>query len=195
LYHNKIDDAPKNSVKIQAQKRKDRREKRNLKRMKDTLVVQGFSTDQQITIELINVNKQTLKHLQDETQMVAFGLQESAIRAQLLQAQSMVECQCPKYDENKMFWQRVDALQKQHAESIQTLMNLTNEKKKPSEYDWNINLSEFLLQESPLKKRSYKDMINENDYNVVKVVDNSESENGTSLNCKVEKCQQQLQTV
>jgi hypothetical protein len=124
------DDAPKSCVKTQAQKRKERRQKRNLERMKDTSAIRGFSTDQQITIESINVNKQTLKHLQDETQMVAFGLQESAIRAQLSQVQSMAERQCPKYDENNMFWQRVDSLQKRHGESIQTLMNLTKEKKK-----------------------------------------------------------------
>jgi hypothetical protein len=66
-------------------------------------------------------------------------------------------------------------------------MNSTNEKKKPSEDDANVNLSEFLLQESPLKKRSYEDMIDENDYNIVEVLDNSESEISTSLNCKVEK--------
>ncbi len=197
MYCNKIDDAPKNCVKTQAQKRKDRREKRNLERMKDTSAIRGFSTDQRITIESINVNKQTLKHLQDETQMVAFGLQESAIRAQLSQAQSMAERQCPKYDENNMFWQRVDSLQKRHGESIQTLMNLTKEKKKPSEDDANVNLSEFLLQESPVKKRTYNDMIGDNEDNVVEVLDNSESENGTSLICKVEKLQQQkqLQTV
>jgi hypothetical protein len=197
LYHNTIDDAPKSCVKTQAQKRKERREKRNLERMKDTSAIRGFSTDQQITIELINVNKQTLKHLQDETQMVAFGLQESAIRAQLSQVQSMAERQCPKYDENNMFWQRVDSLQKRHGESIQTLMNLTKEKKKPSEDDANVNLSEFLLQESPVKKRSYNDMIDDNEVNVVEVLDNSEIENGTSLICKVEKLQQQkqLQTV
>jgi hypothetical protein len=95
LYYNKIDDAPKSSIWTQAQKRKDRREKRNLERMKGTSTVWGSSTDQQITIELINLNKQTLRHLQDKTQIMAFGLQESAIRVQLLQAQSMAECQCP----------------------------------------------------------------------------------------------------
>ena len=106
-------------MKTQAQKRKERREKKQLDRKNDTSSVHGFFMDQRITIESINVNKRTLKHLQNKIQMVALSLQETAIRAQLTHAQSMVERQCPKYKESNMFWQRADALQQFHAEAIQ----------------------------------------------------------------------------
>ena len=175
-------------VKTQAQKRKDRREKKKVERKLDASAVRGFSTDQRITIESINVNKQTLKHLQDETQMVALGLQETAIRAQLTHATSMAERQCPKYKDTNMFWQRADALQKRHADAIVAIMNLTtNIQKKDPKEDTDVNLSEFLLQESPTKKRTFKDMVGDEDCQVVEVLEFDENEGNTSISCKVEK--------
>ena len=175
-------------VRTQAQKRKDKREKKKLERKQDASSVRGFSTDQRITNESINVNKQILKHLQDETQIVALGLQETTIRAQLKHTQSMTERQCPKYKDTNMFWQRADALQKRHAEAIEALMNLTNNlQKKDAKEDTNVNLSEFLLQDSPTKKRTFKDMVGDEDCEVVEVLEFDENEGNTSLSCKVEK--------
>jgi hypothetical protein len=176
-------------VKTQAQKRKERRQKKTLERNKDTTGVRGFSTDQRITIESINVNKQTLKHLQNESQMVALGLQETAIRAQLTHAQTMAERQCPKYNRSNMFWKRADALQLRHKESIAAIMNATSNvgKKDPKE-DTDVNLSEFLLQESPQKKRSFKDMVGNKECKVVEDLEfEGDNDDGSSLSCKVEK--------
>jgi len=180
-------------MKSQAQKRKDSRKQKNEERKNDASAPRGFSTDQRITIESINVSKHTLKHMQSETEMVALGLQETAIRAQLTHAQSMAERQCPKYNASNMFWQRADALQKRHTQAIESLMNLTNDlKDKSTEVDSNVNLSEFLLQESPApKKRSFNDMIgNDNDDDnddVVEVIEFDNDDESNSLDCKIEK--------
>ena len=147
-------------MKTQKEKRKERREKKALERKNDSSAVRGFSTDQRITIESINVNKRTLQHLRTESQMVALGLQETAIRGQLTHAQSMAERQCPKYNKSNMFWKRADQLQQRHQETIDAIMQHTNAlQEAPQEEESKVDLSDFLLQESPKKKRSFEDMI------------------------------------
>ena len=181
-------------MKTQKEKRKERREKKALERKNDSSAVRGFSTDQRITIESINVNKRTLQHLRTESQMVALGLQETAIRGQLTHAQSMAERQCPKYNKSNMFWKRADQLQQRHQETIDAIMQHTNAlQEAPQEEESKVDLSDFLLQESPKKKRSFEDMItNKTDdaEDVVEVLDFTEDNtntNTTTLSAKVEK--------
>ena len=179
-------------MKTQKEKRKERREKKALERKNDSSAVRGFSTDQRITIESINVNKRTLQHLRTESQMVALGLQETAIRGQLTHAQSMAERQCPKYNKSNMFWKRADQLQQRHQETIDAIMQHTNAlQEAPQEEESKVDLSDFLLQESPKKKRSFEDMIaNKTDdaEDVVEVLDFTEDNTTTTtLSAKVEK--------
>lgn len=184
----RIDDAPRSSVKTQAEKRKQRREQKALERKNDKSAVRGFSTDQRITIESINVNKRTLQHLRTESQMVALGLQETAIRGQLTHAQSMAERQCPKYNKSNMFWKRADQLQERHQETIDAIMKHTAAlEANPKEEEMTVDLSDFLLQESPApKKRTYEDMKGSDDNEVVEILDFN-AETNTTLETKIEK--------
>jgi hypothetical protein len=175
-------------VKTQAEKRKERREQKALERKNDKSAVRGFSTDQRITIESINVNKRTLQHLRTESQMVALGLQETAIRGQLNHAQSMAERQCPKYNKNNMFWKRADQLQELHQETIDAIMKHTAAlEANPKEEEMKVDLSDFLLQESPApKKRMYEDMKGSDDNEVVEILDFN-VETNTTLATKIKK--------
>jgi hypothetical protein len=123
--------------------------------------------------------------------MVALGLQETAIRGQLNHAMAMAEKQCPKYKESNMFWKRADQLQERHQETIDAIMNHTKAVQESHQEEEKVDLSDFLLQESPAKKRSYDDMLEEDEDNAVEVLDFSEDNETpaqpTSLCAKVEK--------
>ena len=110
-------------------------------------------------------------------------------RGQLTYAQSMTESQCPKYKESNMFWKRADKLQKPHQETIDVIMKHTSAlQEAPQEEESKVDLSEFLLQDSPKKKRSFEDMVGNDNDDVVEVLEFSEdNDTTTSLSAKVQK--------
>ena len=154
------DDAPKSKVRSQAQMRQDKRRNKKFERSTDTDSQRGFSTDQRISIESMNINKKRLIHQQNETRLVGLSIQEAAIRSQIESAESRANSRCPKYNKNNVYWKRVDELLEEQDEVIKTIKQhsqaLIDNDVTQSNQSF---VSDFLNQESPGKKRNYNQMM------------------------------------
>ena len=100
-------------VSSRSQQRKDEREQKCTDAKNDTQNVRGFTTDQRIEIEGLNVRRQEMFDRQRESALVGFFIEEGAISRQIEQAERRAESRCPEYDPNNIFWQRVDSLLEQ----------------------------------------------------------------------------------
>lgn len=135
----------------------------------------------------MNINKKRLIHQQNETRLVGLSIQEAAIRSQIESAESRATQRCPKYNKNNMYWKRVDALLEEQNQVVQTIKEhsqalITNDVTQSTQSFTN-NVSEFLNQESPARKRNYEDVI-ENDIDPI-AFDLSDNED-VGLNVKKE---------
>ena len=144
-------------------RKKQRKEKSDAKQVDaahDTSAVRGFSTDQRIDIEKLNVQQSMMKDKRDETAIVALSIEESALARMLAMAEKRAEVRCPMYDENNIHWQRVDSLIEDHScvmERIKSFNKMPTEDTSKS----NVTVSDFLKEASPTKiskKRSIVDI-------------------------------------
>ena len=92
-----IDDGDKSQVKSQAQKSKALKKERDNDRANNTQNHRGFTTDQHISIESMNINKKRLIHQQNETCLVGLSMQALAIQSQIESAENRAVMHCPKY--------------------------------------------------------------------------------------------------
>ena len=76
----------------------------------DVTAARGFSTEQRIDIENLNVKKQSLYDRQRESRIVGFSIEEAALSRQVEAAERRATLRCPEYDPINIHWQRVDAL-------------------------------------------------------------------------------------
>ena len=128
--------------------------------MHDNKNNRGFSTDQRISIESMNINKKRLVHQQNETRLVGLSIQASAIQSQIESAETRANQRCPKYHKSNVYWKRVDALLEEQNEVIETIKEhsralITNDVTE----SFKTEVSEFLNQESPSIKRHYSDLV------------------------------------
>ena len=70
----------------------------------DTHVLRGFSTEQRLDIESLNIKKQLLFDRKQEQKIVAFSVEESALARQIEQAQRRSITRCLDYDSNNIHW-------------------------------------------------------------------------------------------
>jgi len=154
-------------------KRKERRERKKAERSSDVLSIRGYSTDQRISIESMNVNIRRLEHQKKETKMVGLSIQEAAIGRQITSAENRASLRCPIYDPNNLYWRRVDALIQQQTECV-VMMNRYNndmliEGDKNGVETNEPKVSAFLNQPSPVKntKRSFDDLVGGEDGNII----------------------------
>ena len=94
----------------QQMKRRQRRAAKANARESDVVSVQGYSTDQRISIESMNVNICRLEHQKKESKLVGLSIQESANRGEILGAENRAALRCPEYNQKNIYWQRVDLL-------------------------------------------------------------------------------------
>jgi hypothetical protein len=161
--HNK-DDAPKSKVRSQAQMRQDKRKQKKIERSNDTQSHRGFSTDQRISIESMNINKKRLIHQQNETRLVGLSIQEAAIRSQIESAESRANSRCPKYNKNNVYWKRVDELLEEQDQVIKTIKEHSQALIDTDVTQSNqLFVSDFINQDSPAKKHNYHQMIGNNE--------------------------------
>lgn len=140
-------------MKTQAAQRAAKRQKKTDERSNDTTGDRGFSTDQRISIESMNINKKRLEHQQHETRLVGLSIQGSAIRSQIESAEKRAELRCPTYDENNKFWKRVDELLEQQSDVVRSIREYSDSLISPAATKTaNPQVSEFLNQPSPIKK-------------------------------------------
>ena len=74
-----LDDADKATFMSRSQRRKATIKKKAEEREKDRSTVRGFSTDQRINIQALNINKKRLEHQRNQTFLVGLSIQESAM--------------------------------------------------------------------------------------------------------------------
>ena len=171
--YNYTDDAPKSQVNSQAQKNVAKRNAKANDRANDTQGDRGFSTDQRISIESMNINKKRLIHQQNETRLVGLSIQEAAIRNQIESAESRASQRCPKYNKNNVYWKRVDNLLEEQNDVVEQIKEhsralITNDVTD----SFKPEVSEFLNQNSPTKKRKETDIFDgENEPLVSDIVD------------------------
>ena len=154
--------------------KKDLQEKKSVERSSSATASRGFSTDQRINIENLNINRQRLNHQQQETQLVSLSIHESAIARQIESAEARAHSRCPQYDPENIYWKRVDILLKKQEDVTNDMGNYTKlirEENSKNENDKSIELSDFLKQPSPQKKgskRSFEDMT---EYTTISAID------------------------
>ena len=112
----------------------------------DTTHVRGFSTDQRIDIENLNVRKQALCDRQREQSIVGFSIEEAALGRQIETAERRAAVRCPVYDPTNVHWQRVDRLIEEQDEVIQRIRDFNEHKVKPPPV-----VTQFLDKDSPEK--------------------------------------------
>ena len=163
-----LDDAPKNTVKSRAQQKQDQNQNKRKERENDTSAVRGFSTDQRISIQSMNINKKRLEHQKNQTLLVGLSIQESAVARQVESAEARATTRCPKYNKNNVYWKRLDDLVIKHDQLVQSisektvaLFSTTEEKDDGNE------VSDFLNQKSPAKKRKYRQLKEDEDNSCV----------------------------
>jgi hypothetical protein len=106
-------------------KRKMRRDAKAKERENDNVNERGYSIDQRISIESMNVNIRRLEHQKKESKLIGLSIQEAAIRGQILGAENCAALRCPQYDPNNIYWCRVDMLVQQQTDCV-VMMNKYN---------------------------------------------------------------------
>ena len=90
--------------------RKEKVEKTNNERECNTSAVRVFSTDQRISIEQLNVQKETMIERKNERTIIGLSIEMSAITLQVEAAKNRAESRCPEYNASNIMWKKVDYL-------------------------------------------------------------------------------------
>ena len=113
----------------------------------DNTAIRGFTTEQRIDIENLNVQRQIMMDRQNESKIVGLSIESGAIEKQIAHAERRAEVRCPEYDQSNLHWKRVDELLKKQDEVVNRLHDMN--KTAPQ----NVNeVTEFLNQSSPKKR-------------------------------------------
>ena len=126
-----IDDAHKSTAKIRREKRKASVRTKDSKQEEYSSAVRGFSTDQRISIEVMNIQKELVQDRRRESMMIVLSIQLSSITSLLNQADIRASNRCPTYDKDNAHWKRVDNLIEEQDRVMNKLLN----------FDQNINMS------------------------------------------------------
>ena len=143
--------------------KKEMKDKKSVVRSNDT-ANRGFSTDQRISIESLNINRERLTHQKDETRLVGLSIQESAIGRQIASAEGRARERCSEYHPKNPYWKRVDQLLAEQQNVTDMMANYNNSLMNDNgsnAKDSGAKVSEFLNKPSPVKaatKRSFDDM-------------------------------------
>ena len=97
-------------MQTQAESRAAKRKQKDLDRQSDENNDRGFSTDQQISMIGIKINKQRLMHQHNEQKLVAMSVEASILYQQLDSAERRAEHRCPEYNKDDANWKIVDDL-------------------------------------------------------------------------------------
>ena len=117
----------------------------------DSSAARGFSTDQRINIETLNVQKQNQIDRIAEAAIVAISVEESAIARQVEAAEKRAIQRYPEYNADNYFWKRSDELLQRQQDIMQEIREM-NTKKVENNEKGHGSVSEFLNAESPVKE-------------------------------------------
>ena len=105
---------------------------KDITRSSDTTSERGYSTDQQINVEFLNVQKKKFKHNKKETSLVALGMNESALVQRIEAAEHRAEMRCPSSCADNIYWKRVEVLLKEQQDLIDQMKAYTSNLKSDS---------------------------------------------------------------
>ena len=152
-----LDDADKATVMSRSQRRKATIKKKAEERENDRSTVRGFSTDQRINIQALNINKKRLEHQRNQTFLVGLSIQESAMSRQIESAEKRATFRCPVYDPFDIHWKIVDELIKDHSDLVKSIstktVQLFNNERDDKDNESENTVGAFLNQPSPMNKR------------------------------------------
>jgi hypothetical protein len=112
----------------------------------------------------MNINKKRLEHQKNQTLLVGLSIQESAVARQVESAEARANARCPKYNKNNFYWKRLDDLVIKHDELVQSISEKTVALFSTTEEKDDVNeVCDFLNQKSPVKKRKYNQLKEEDD--------------------------------
>ena len=120
----------------------------------DTTSTRGFTTDQRIDIESLNMQKETMVDRKNEVAMVALSLEKSAMTELVDAAERRALLRCPEYDNTNPFWKKVDVLLEEQETFLGKIRKFNEQIMGNSASSFTV--SEFLNQPSPTKPSSNK---------------------------------------
>ena len=120
----------------------------------DTTSSCGFSTDQRIDIESLDVQKEAMQDRKREAALVGLLIEESAIAEHIEGAERRAQSRCLEYDPMNVYWKRVDILLEEQ-DNILGRIRKFNESMVNDETKTSVTVSSFVNEPSP-DKRSNK---------------------------------------
>ena len=120
-----LDDEDKATFMSRSQRRKVTMKKNSEERENDRSAVRGFSTDQRINIQALNINKKRLEHQRNQTYLVGLSIQDAAMARQIESAEKRATIRCPVYNPRNMHWKICDDLIKTHNELVSSITSKT----------------------------------------------------------------------
>ena len=143
-------DPYKRSVDSRREKRKAIAQLKSSEREENSSAVRGFSTDQRISIESMNIQKESVRDRKRESRMVALSIQQTSISNLLNQAEIRAGNRYPSYDKDNVHWKRVDNLIVEQDKVMEKLLNFDKDdnNSKSSEYA----VRDFIKSENHVKR-------------------------------------------
>ena len=124
-------DRPKLVRKSRAKKRMELLEEKDCRRSSDDVNERGFSTDQTIAMQNLDmqmkrsiVEQQKVKTEQHEILLIGLTSEDNMLLQQILLAEKMAEKRCPEYDETNKHWEKVDMLIKRQEKLFEKISNM-----------------------------------------------------------------------
>ena len=93
-----------------AELRKRDAKERQLDAKNDTASQRGFSTEQCLEIEALDLQKQTMVERKNDSLLVGLSIEQCALKDQVEAAERRAASRCPEYNPSNLYWRKVDSL-------------------------------------------------------------------------------------
>ena len=94
----------------------------------DNTGLRGFSTDQRIEIENLNIRKKQLANQVREQRVVGLAIEQDGITRQIEIAERRAKMICSDYDEDNVHWKRVESLLKEQDAVLKRIRDFNEQK-------------------------------------------------------------------
>ena len=119
-----INGLKRSDVLSRAQMRKKKKIDKEVERSMDTTNERGLTTDQMISLQNVQVQRDRLNTHKDEVAIASLMMQNTILKDQIAQYEKRAERMCPTYNEKNVHWARVDGLYLQQEGLLSTLTKL-----------------------------------------------------------------------
>ena len=102
----------KSKKQSRAAMRKQEMDKKQNERHNDEANIRGYSNDQIIELKMLDLNRKREATLEREVMVTGLAVEEEVLSKQLDCAERMASCQCPEYDPDNRWWEKLLSLGK-----------------------------------------------------------------------------------